>query len=320
MKNVIISAFILISGLCTAQENQLIHLENVNEQLRLTKWRTYTKDGKLKGSLQKTPCKLKVYSNAIKQKTSFVYIFEAKDATDDAKGFPGTVKNHHTAPSFFYNDAAEIANLYLDGYYYQLEIKDPSQPEKFEIEAIYVPKPLRDPNKKMTVKEKLAAAKAELKNMPMQEGDLPKNLAAVDHNKIISDYFMAMKPIQEKATASFTATEKEEIAKLKQVELDRNQKIKDVNNAYWASEEGQRKLKEMRGDKGKPSKYTVVNTTSTAVRIGGNGWSKSLNPGDKHEVNCNGDLYYKRLEGCCTWVDANLITKGSAACGKTINL
>jgi len=44
---------------------------------------------------------------------------------------------------------------------------------------------------------------------------------------------------------------------LNKVKKDKNQKIKDVNNAYWASEEGQRVLRERR----KKSKELLLFTT-----------------------------------------------------------
>jgi hypothetical protein len=327
MKKIILSAFILISIVGKSQTGQLEHFNSVSEEVTHEKFRTSVSDEKVTGSKATTIYQIEVEKNIHDKVKAFSFVDEGTSDRDVNAGFSWLEPNHYTQPSLFYSYRHKMGYLYLNNIYYGLKISDIENPEDFKIEAIYIPKTAKPvkgnkaEGEKLSLKEKMATAKQKIKDeLAAAEGGLPASINQIDHQKTITDYLVAMKKVQATATANFSSEIKAEIAAIDQNEKDKDQKVKDVNNAYWASEEGQEKLRRMRKESGKPSKYTVVNTTSSAVRVGGNGWSENLNPGDKYEVNCNGDLYYKRLDGCCTWVDAAMITKGSSACGKTINL
>jgi len=327
MKKIILSAFILLTIAGKSQEGQLAHLNSVSEELTHERYRTNLSDGKLTGSKSTTIYQIEIEKNIHNKVKAFSFVNEGTSNKDVNAGFSWLEPNHYTQPSLFYSYRHKMGYLYLNNIYYGLKISDIEKPENFKIEAIYIPKTAKPgtekkaEGEKLSLKEKMAAAKQKIKDeIAAAEGGLPASINQIDHQKTITDYLVAMKEIQAKATANFSSEIKSEIAAIEQSKKDKNQKIKDVNNAYWASEEGQRVLRERRKNQGAPSFYTVVNNGSTPIDIGGNGWHETLNSGSKHEVNCSGDLYYKKLEGCCSWEDAGLITKGSDACGKTINL
>lgn len=98
--------------------------------------------------------------------------------------------------------------------------------------------------------------------------------------------------------------------------------IEAKNNAWWASPEGQAKLKEMResSNSNSPTKFTVVNTGSNAIDIGSQmGSHTHLQSGSSMKFNCSDDVYYYILDGT-TWKKTTLIVKGKDACGRTIEL
>lgn len=67
--------------------------------------------------------------------------------------------------------------------------------------------------------------------------------------------------------------------------------VRNVNSAYWNSEEGQQKLKEMRQPKVK-----IYNDTSAPFRIAyGQGVSSTIEPGKEHEFACKGGSVYLGL-------------------------
>lgn len=324
MKNLILSAFILVSFIANSQESQLNHLNSVSEELTHERYRTNLSDGTLKGSKSTTIYQIELEKNIHNKVKAFSFVTEGTSNKDVNAGFGWLEPNHYTHPSVFYSYRHKMGYLFLNNIYYGLKISDIENPENFKIEVIYVPKQKAvksEEGQKLTLKEKMAAAKQKLKDeIAASEGGLPASINQINHQETITAYLLAMKKIQANATANFSPEIKEEIAAIEQNEKDKTQKVKDVNNAYWASEEGQRVLAERRKNSGKTSSYTIVNAKNIAVRIGGNGWTENLNPGDKKTIFCNADVFYMKLVGCCSWETATLITKGSAACGKTINL
>lgn len=99
--------------------------------------------------------------------------------------------------------------------------------------------------------------------------------------------------------------------------------IEAKNNAWWASPEGQAKLKEMResSNSSTPNKFTVINTGRSAIDIvNQNAWSTHLQGGSSVKFNCTDDVYYNVRNSNGSWEKGALIIKGKEACGRTIEL
>ncbi len=104
--------------------------------------------------------------------------------------------------------------------------------------------------------------------------------------------------------------------------------IKGKNDAYWQSEEGQRKLARMRKDGGsenKVNKYTIQNNTGGLAHfisnggIGDGGYF-SLNSSGTNTVSCEDDTYHAVQDGSGTWRKGALIVTGESSCGKIITV
>lgn len=185
-------------------------------------------------------------------------------------GFGWLEGNHHTKPSVFSGN--QNTYVYINGLMYNLKnISDPNAISSFKIEEIYVlmkpAKTTTDLNGKVAVKE----------------------MKTRDHEAVLKQYFADMKTIQDEATAKFTDKEKDEIAMREQAKVDRKNGIQAKNAAYWNSEEGQRKLSEMR-----KQDITLVNDTKSELYLCfGSGAYKALKPGEKATFSCNGGKVYR---------------------------
>ncbi|ALO16500.1 hypothetical protein L21SP5_02880 [Salinivirga cyanobacteriivorans] len=138
-----------------------------------------------------------------------------------------------------------------------------------------------------------------------------------------ADHYNTLKAYLDKAfakQASLLPKWKEENADLIQQRLENKKKvmqeIKGVNDAYWQSEEGQAKLREMKESEGKPTSWTIKNGSSKEVFVGTGGSSKSLAPGQSTTFLCNTDIYYLSKNGA-NYEKKGLLGKGSEWCGKT---
>lgn len=119
-------------------------------------------------------------------------------------------------------------------------------------------------------------------------------------------------PAWEKENADFLAEEK----KKKEMFEDY---VKNKNNEYWQSEEGQARLREMRKSEGKPTKWTIKNESGKDVYIGSGGSVKILGPGQSTTYFCSKDIYYYSKNGA-NYDKKGLLGKGSSWCGKTYTI
>lgn len=141
-----------------------------------------------------------------------------------------------------------------------------------------------------------------------------------DHKAAINAYLTEMKGIQETATANFTAAESNGVTMRAQAKVDKAAGISAKNNAYWASEEGQRVLA-----KSREPEVTLVNDTPSVLLINyGSGISDELEPGEKKTFSCSGGNVHRgtrRANNTNQWDDSdNVLLKGNGKnCGAVIN-
>lgn len=197
----------------------------------------------------------------------------------------------------------------------------------FELKSIYLPIFKKEKSdKKMSLKEKMAAAKNAVKDASGEMKYLGQ-LKKKDHEKIIKDYIASMKKVQ----PAYTAQEQKEIAEIEADIARGNAETKAKNDAYWASEEGQAMRKRMNEDnnKSKPSNTCIIvndlgqnlQSKNNDVRLafsGGSIAAKSLLKGHKMEVSCNDIKVFVGVEASTERKRQLFSTSG--ACGKTIYL
>lgn len=142
-----------------------------------------------------------------------------------------------------------------------------------------------------------------------------KKVQSEDLYQIAKDYLKAIKAKQN--AYSLTAQDKAELARIDALKKQKYDDIKKANDAYWASPEGQAHYNSYGNSSSKSSNYTVKNTSGSAVRIGGNGWTYLLNAGSSKSINCNSATYIMIKNGS-SWETGSLISDGSK-CGQTIS-
>lgn len=269
-------------------------------------------DGKWKGTAYKAISILKFEYNMHNKLSAFSMIDKETGEKSIYKSYGYMLPNHYTEPSIFHIAGPNKGFLYVDGLFYSLEyVKDPNAVTKINIEFILIPEKKKEEDtgekKKLTMKEKIAAAKA---MMTETESTTPKEIADKDHIAIIEKYLADMKPIQEKATASFSPEVKQEIADIEKADEEFEQKLKDQNQAYSA------RLNAQKGG-GSASNYTIENTSSSSIQIiTDSGSTTTLSAGSKTTYICSTDVYY------CVGGNSKgaLITDGEDACGQTISI
>ncbi len=235
MKKGLIAIFTLISMSFSAQQGQLEALQEIGNGTELKAYYAIKKEGdKYTAAPLDSKYKMEFVNNMHDKLSTFKLVY-----ADDGKmvinsGFGWIFPNHYTQPSMFVSDNG-YAYLYLNEILYGL--KGVKSADNFNIEKIYISAAKKEPAKKMTMKEKLAALKAGVAT--------PAIITDRDHHTIIKEYLNAMLPIQKEATANFTATEKAEIAAIQQGDADHDAEVKNKNAAFWNSEQGQKKLADM---------------------------------------------------------------------------
>jgi len=298
-------------------KGQLDVLKELGEGTEFKAYWSITKedDGKYIGEPYKAIRVLKFAKNMHGKLSGFSMFDKETGKTIINRSFMYLEPNHYTEPSVFHSTDTRKVWLCIDGLFYMLEkVKDPNNISNIIIEYILVPEVAKDTEdtaekKKLTLKEKVAAAKAKLAESSV---GIPKEIADRDHIAIIKKYLADMKPIQEKATASFSTEIKKEIQEINEADEAFTQKLQDQNKAYAAKLNAQKKKN---GDKG--SSYVVKNVSSASIKImTGSGSTTTLNAGSTTTYLCTADVYY--CVGQST--KGTLITVGEDACGKTISI
>ncbi|MGB1019178.1 MAG: hypothetical protein ACPGVH_08900 [Chitinophagales bacterium] len=142
-----------------------------------------------------------------------------------------------------------------------------------------------------------------------------KKARSEDLTQIAKDYLKAIKAKQ--STYTLTAQDNADIAKLEALKAQKYADIKKANDDYWASPAGQAHYKSYGNSSSKSSSYTVKNTSSSAVTIGGNGWTYLLNAGSSKTISCNSAVF-RMVKNGSSWQTGSQISNGSK-CGQTIS-
>lgn len=265
-------------------------------------WGISTSGGATTGQASSYQYELKFENNVLDKMSTFVM---NKVGTDEAKinsGFGYLEPNHYTKPSVIYNEDNYLGYVYIDGIMYALKgIKDPQNITSFKIDEIYV--------LMKAAQGEHTSGKVALKEMKSR-----------DHEAVIKQYLADMKKTQENATANFSEEVKNEIAIIEQAKIDKEAGIQAKNAAYWNSEEGKRKLGEMRQED-----VTLVNDTQGDLYLCyGSGAYKALKPGEKTTFSClggkvnrgtlrpNNNSQYDKTDNVLLDLDGN-------NCGRTVN-
>lgn len=200
----------------------------------------------------------------------------------------------------------------------------------FSIKRIYLPQlnqtKKEEEGKKLSMKEKMAAAKNTLKGAKA-EMDYLAAIKKMDHEQKIKDYIAKMKAAQ----PEYTEQEKKEMAEIAEDLKKRNEEGERKNAEFWASEEGQRKLKEWNKDSGNSNSNntcTIVNDLSPEqqskynnVRLAFTGHSlaaTSVSRGESITVDCDDVKVYEGVYNSTERGRLLLNTEGM--CGQTIRL
>ncbi len=205
--------------------------------------------------------------------------------------------DNYTHPSYM-TAAADHAYVIINGAIFYLEHFESTT--SFEIDGIWVPSIPKD--------------KA---SDPVFKGGKMGELKSVDLLKLVKDYFVAMKKIQD--ANPYNETAQAEADAMKFTKDSTQVMYNQVNSDYWSSPEGQKKLGQMR-----KAKVTLVNDTGGDFLICyGSGVTQTLKPGEKKEFTCdNGRINKGKIRANSTQLDDTGITilnLDGNNCGATIN-
>lgn len=208
----------------------------------------------------------------VKNRFGHIVGFDALSKEDPSKknityNYMYNIFDHYTHPSYS-TGAANHAQVIVNGCIFELEHFESTT--QFEIDKIWIPS---------VPKDKAAD--------PVFKGSKMADMKSVDLMKLIKDYFVEMKKIQE--ANPYSEAMQEEANTMKFI-VDSTQLTYDnANAAYWSSPEGQAKLNQLR----KP-KVTLVNDTQSDVLLCyGQGVSTVLKPGEKKEFSCDNGKIFK---------------------------
>lgn len=303
-----------------AQQNLFESLAEYNG-VTFTKYRHYESDGVHKISDPSTKAKVNILNNEFGKPIAF----ELEKTDGSGLKFEYNYKfdktDHYTEPAFLWSYRnLKDAFMMVEGYLFQFDYAAEDL-SKYGFVAVWIPETAKEGaeegSKKGGFKAKLAGALG---------GGLPdpkvKELLDMDITQMLEDYLSDMKTKQQ--NTKYTAQELNEIAAMELAIENDDARIKAANNEYWASDEGQAKIKEWNKKSGSSSsssmeKYTVVNTGSSSVKLRVNGDARTLNPGDTWELHCGTELFYSQ-KGENGVEIGKLITDGKSSCGGNFNL
>lgn len=149
-----------------------------------------------------------------------------------------------------------------------------------------------------------------------------KELAQIDHDKVVNDFIKAQ---QKELTAKTAAYKKQHAAYYQTFEKELGWVKQDLKeaNAYRS-----KLAAEYAKNKGGCSRVTLVNSSSRTIYVatsGSNNPGTEIKPGSKTTWSCAYDGYIqtKTKKGCCEYVYKTTTTKvytANSGCGKTVNL
>lgn len=290
-----------LSGLAQAVD-QFTALQSIGEgSVFRPFWGIQMSNGTTTGEAD-SPLELKFEMGVPDRGDAFELIHQSSKETVINCGFGWLEGNHLTKPSIYFSSTHSLGYVFINGMMYQLKgIKDPTNITSFNIEKIYVLMEAK--------KGEHLSGKAALKEMKTR-----------NHEETIKQYLSEMKAIQEKATEQFTDDEKNQLIMRDQAKRDKKAGVQAKNVAYWNSEEGQRKLAEM-----KQPEVTLWNDTALPLYVCyGSGAYAEIKPGSKMTFSCTGGKVYRgtlRPNNASQYdkTDNLLLDLDGKNCGSTVN-
>lgn len=206
--------------------------------------------------------------------------------------------DHYTNPAVTYpglyksKSETDYGYLMIDSVIYRVEGLDAMDPSKIDIHYVWIPvlpkgeaseqsKDDSGEKKKMSLKEKAAALKAKAAAFAAGDPFIARQNKK-KHGEVIVNYINAMREIQK--ANPYSSEVKKELEGLAADRVAYDEDVQATNNAYWTSEEGQRKLAEMNKED-----ITIYNDTQVEFLFCyGSGVSVFLEPGKSHKVSCTG--------------------------------
>ncbi len=327
MKNIlfIILSLIILKGF--TQENLFKSIENLGLNTTYKVYSIYKSGEGYELEARSFKLQFDIVNNKFDKPAGLNAKMVGEDKTYITYNNENDILDHYSNPAYIRtNRGFNETYLVVDSVIYCLWSME-EDASSFELKSIYLPIFKKEKSdKKMSLKEKMAAAKNAVKDASGEMKYLGQ-LKKKNHEKMIKDYIASMKKVQ----PIYTSQEQKELAELK-ADIERgNAEIKAKNDAYWASEEGQAMRKRMNEDSKQSNavgKCTIVNdldqsyqSKNNDVRLafsGGSTAAKSLLKGHKMEVNCDDVKVYIGVESSTE--RKRYLFSTSGACGKTIYL
>jgi len=287
-------------------KNQHTLLQEIGEGSVFKQYYGIEKNGSSYSGQANIMCEIK-FENNINNKLSVFSL--NKEGTKDVlinSGFGFLKPNHYTEPSLLHSKSHKLAYIYIDGLLYGLKsVPDPNNVQSVVFENIYV---LMKPAQGEHTSGKVAI----------------KALKTRDHEAVIKQYLIEMKGIQENATANFSPEILAEIDAVENKNSADKKAIKDANDAYWSTPEGQRILAARKAKEGtNPGDgwLTIQNVGRERLYvITDRGTSSHIAPGSTSKFPCTANIYHCSMDSHNTYnVRGNLIANGKENCGKTVS-
>lgn len=298
MKKIMLAALLSISFTSVnAQIDMITSLKAMDGVVYTEYWNTVPAEGKTEISQKRYVAIV----SPVKNRFDHIVGFDAIDkATPTEKriryDYMYNSFDHYTHPSYL-TSAAQHAYVIINGCIIKLEHFESTT--QFDLDGIWIPS---------VPKDKSAD--------PVFKGGKLSEMKAQDLKKVVLEYFVNMKKIQDANPYNETMQEQADVMKF--VKDSTQLTYDNANSAYWSSPEGQAKLNQLR----KPKVTLVNDTQSDVLMCYGQGVSTVLKPGEKKEFSCdNGKIFKGKLRANSDQLDSTgevLLDLNGTGCGREI--
>lgn len=298
MKKIMLAALLGLSFTSVNAQIDMITSLKAMEGVTYTEyWNTVPAEGKTEISEKRYVATVSAVKNRFGQIVGF-------DAIDKEKPTEKRIRydymynsfDHYTHPSYL-TAAASHAYVIINGCIIKLEHFESTT--QFDLNGIWIPS---------VPKDKAAD--------PVFKGSKMSEMKGQDLKKLVLDYFVNMKKIQD--ANPYNETMQEQANTMKFIKDSTQLTYDNANSEYWNSPEGQAKLNQLR----KPKVTLVNDTQSDVLMCYGQGVSTVLKPGEKKEFSCdNGKIFKGKLRANSDQLDSTgevLLDLNGTNCGREI--
>jgi hypothetical protein len=298
MKKIMLAVLLGLSCVeMTAQIDMITSLKSMEGVVYTEYWNVEPADGKTVISEKRYVAVVSAVKNRFGQVVGF-------DATDKEKPTEKRIRydymynsfDHYTHPSYS-TASANHAYVIINGCIFTLEHFVSTT--QFDIDIIWIP---------AVPKDKAAD--------PVFKGSKMSEMKGQDLKKVVLDYFVAMKKIQD--ANPYNESMQEQVNTMKFIKDSTQLTYDNTNAAYWNSPEGQAKLNQLR----KPKVTLVNDTQSDVLMCYGQGVSTTLKPGEKKEFSCdNGKIFKGKVRANSDQLDSTgeiLLDLNGTNCGREV--